>query len=235
MRPALWLCLASLTAPWCTAAEPAPAVTDAIPADDPAPLRLEVLGTTTLPLELGAGVRLVLFDHVLLGGGVGKGTYGGVLADLAKLNGQSAAAPFVERLGDELLGLRALAGLRPFTGLGLELTVGYLRASGSASLAAAELATLSGLRMPYPSATASYVLHAITFELGWTFVAGDHFLIRPALGWAQTLGASASLAVSGTPTALVKAALAAAGQAVGDALPSYARTPTLSLAIGWRF
>ena len=223
-----------------TSARPAP-FPDALdaPSDAPSPVRLEVLVGATAPIDVDLSARVVLFDRLFVGGSLGFGVYGGLFA-AAVQPFDSGAAQLASPIADSVFVASVSAGFRPFAGYGLELVGGYTLLHATPSLDAATVSAALGTQLTLPAGISTLqldaTLQALHVELGWTIVVADHFLIRPALGWTQTLAASAT--VSTTPTIAipqVAAALDATSQLITSALTSYAMTPTVSLAVGYRF
>ncbi len=217
---------------------PVPDAPDA-PSDAPSPVRLEVLVGATVPIDVDLSARLVLFDRLFIGGSLGFGVYGSLFS-AAVQPFDSRAAQLAAPIADGVFVATVSAGFRPFAGYGLELVGGYTLLHATPSLDAATVSAALGTQLTLPAGLSTLqldaTLQALHVELGWTIVIADHFLIRPALGWTQTLAASAT--VSTTPTVAipqVAAALDATSQLITSALTSYAMTPTVSLAVGYRF
>lgn len=207
--------------------------------DAPSPVRLEVLAGATVPIDVHLSARVVLFDRLFIGGSLGFGVYGSLFA-AAVQPFDSRAAQLAAPIADGVFVASVSAGFRPFAGYGLELVGGYTLLHATPSLDAATVSAALGTQLNLPAGLSTLqldaTLQALHVELGWTIVIADHFLLRPALGWTQTLAASAT--VSTTPTIAipqVAAALDATSQLITSALTSYAMTPTVSLAVGYRF
>ena len=202
-------------------------------------VRLELALGATVPIDLHVGARVVVLERFYLGASLGAGVYGDAYTGITSATMGDAVAQVVTPLARNPLVATLSAGVRPF-GDGLELAFGYTLLHASASYDPSTFTSALPLALAVPSGVTAVgldvTLHAVHAELAYTFVIADHFLIRPAIGWTQTLASTVS--VSTTPTiadAHVAAMLATAGQTIATALPQYAMTPTISLELGYRF
>lgn len=200
----------------------------------PTPITVEVLGGTTAPIDVGATVRLVLFERLSLGGSIGGTVYGRPVGDVVGGFTTPAAGSLVSSLIDGGLVLRAVAALRPFGADGLELAFAYVFFDHGASATGAQLSGVFGTQVPVDAIGAHLTVHALSGELGWTILLFDHVIVRPAIGWTQAFAASASLSASGAD-ANVQQGLDAASTTIAGAVARWAMTPTASLSVGYRF
>lgn len=201
---------------------------DSPPEAPPGPVRVEILGGTTAPIGLELGARLLIFDRLIVGASLGMTTYGGAFGNVVEANGGDGS--LVRTLADGAFTLHAGFGVRPFEGEGLEVMLGYtLLAQPVRRFDAVTLADALSTQTGATEASASLELHALTIELGWTFVVLDHFLIRPAIGFMAAVDASVSLEGS------EGASLDSLSRALDDAILEHGMAPTLSLSMGYRF
>ncbi len=198
----------------------------AAPAAAQRPVRLEVLAGSTAPLDLGAGARVVLFDRLILGGSVGGGVYGDLFGAIAEPLAGVGAATVARGLANGALVGRLSVGVHPF-GDGFELVFGYTVIQRSTTFAPGTFGAQA------PAVDAALLLHALHGELAWTIAIGD-FLVRPAIGWTQAVGAEVELATE-RRNRRVDAALADTEASLEAAIATYAMTPTVSLGLGYRF
>src|SRR5688572_8871916 len=91
----------------------------------PESIRLELMGGSTAPIDLHATARLVALDRILIGASLGLGVYGGLARQIAAWVGEDSAGRVAGSILDGMFSARFFAGVRPFEGLGLELTAGY--------------------------------------------------------------------------------------------------------------
>lgn len=167
-------------------------------APSPSPVRLELLGGATVPVDVGFRARLVLLDRVVFGLSLGVGTYGDVARSIAEIAGVSdAGAQIAHDLTSGLLAGELSIGVRPVEGSGLELSLGYAVLQRSFALSSMTLAGAFGLQTAAADVETAYLLHAIHGEIGWTIVLLDHFVLRPAIGWLHVLAADVSLVARG--------------------------------------
>jgi hypothetical protein len=204
------------------------------PAPSASPVRVELLGGTTTPIDVGVMARVSFFDRILIGGSIGATVYGAPIGGLVQSYSGAPIGDLVHTLIDGGLALRVIAGVRPFGSDGLELSFAYVHLEHGTSVSSAQIASAFGAQLPFDSVDASVTLHALAGELAWNIVLFDHLLIRPAVGWTQAFAANASLSAAGASDQ-VAAGLDAAAQVVSAALARYAMTPTASLSIGYRF
>jgi hypothetical protein len=198
----------------------------AAPASAQSPVRVELLAGTDAPLDLGVQARLVIVDRFLLGASAGVGVYGDLFGAIAEPLAGREAASIVSGLANGAFVGRLSLGVRPF-GDGFELVFGYTVIQRSTSFAAGTFGAQS------PAVSADLLLHALHGELAWAIAIGD-FMIRPALGWTQAIGSEVGLASDGR-NPQVDEALDRNEANVESAISSYAMTPTVSLAVGYRF
>lgn len=198
----------------------------AAPAAAQSPVRLELLGGTTAPLDLGAQARVVLLDRLVLGASAGGGVYGDLFGAIAEPVGGAEAATVARSLAHGAFVGRLSLGVRPF-GDGLELVFGYTAIQRSTTLPAGTFGEQT------PAVSAALWLHALHGEIA-AVIAIDDFLIRPALGWTQAIGTELGLSTEAR-NRRVRAALAETEAELEAAIATYAMTPTVSLAVGYRF
>ncbi|MEM9864260.1 MAG: hypothetical protein AAF938_21855 [Myxococcota bacterium] len=192
---------------------------------------VEVLLGTTVPIDVHVGANFVLFERVFLNASVGRGAYGGAIGSIAGAFGGDEVQSIVEDLYGSAWTTRFGVGVRPFGRGGPELVlgVGRLRADGVWNAGTFSLPAALGDVGIEARMTLFYA------ELGWTLRLGKRFLLRPSVGWTQTIGASTRATTTANLSSQVQAGVAAAESLVEDALRSYGRTPTLGLAFGVSF
>jgi diguanylate cyclase (GGDEF)-like protein len=202
--------------PWDSPPEPAPGA-----------VRVEILGGTTAPVGLEIGARVVIFDRLIASASLGMTTYGGAFGNVVDAYGGNG--DLVRTLADGAFTLHAGVGVRPFEGEGLELMLGYtMLAQSVRRFDAVTLADALDTQTGATEASASLMVHALTIEVGWTFVVLEHFLIRPAIGFMA--GVDADVAFAGTEGA----SLGGLSRALTDAILQYGMAPTLSFQLGYR-
>lgn len=201
------------------------------PPPPPADVRVELIGGTLAPIDFELGARIVAFDRIVLGVAAGVSTYGGVAGQLVDENGGGGAGSIVATLVNGAYALRAYVGIRPFEGLGLELTGGYaLLDRTTTRVDVGGIARTLGAQTTATVGEAQLVLHTVTAELAWTFFVLDHLVIRPSIGWIQVLSSEVTLTAPDTSVGVGDAATA-----LEQALGTYGMGPTLSIEMGYRF
>lgn len=137
---------------------------------------------------------------------------------------------------------RLHAGWRPFESLGLYAELGYgLVALGGGLSSEEVIAAATGGQPSQGAADRNYsidaMLHMLDAEVGWEFVFWDALVLRASLGVAATLGSQTSVTPQFEPTArrLVDALTAETERYLDDIFTTYVITPTLTIAIGYRF
>jgi hypothetical protein len=202
------------------------------------PLHVEVLAGTTAPIDVEVGARVTVFDVLLGGVSLGTGAYGSLYSGLARAGGGEGAGDLVGQLAGDVMVVNAYGGIRPFGRGGIELVAGYSRLGGSTTVDMSTFASAFGTgAAPEGSVTADWAFHALHLEIGWTFSVADSFLVRPAFGWTQVMGADVTMTATGSAasSAQMRQALTEGATAMEDAATTYGMMPTLSLAVGWRF
>lgn len=209
-------------------------VIDKPPAPPPPPpplYRVELLGGTRAPVDFELGARLVLFDHLLVGGSVGMTMYGGVAGQIVDMNGGGGAGSTVATLANGAFVGRLTAGYRPFEHEGFEILAAYAYLHQSVALGLDPLAMWAGAQTTGASGRLELGVHGLGVELAWTFVVLEHFLVRPSIGWMQVIGADVSTSVTSGSTS----ATTSIDGALEHLLTQWGMMPTVSLELGYRF
>lgn len=212
---------------------------DPPPPGDPGPFRLELMGGSMAPIDVGLTARLIVLDRLVLSLGMGAGAYGQLAQVLGTAVAGEEAGTVSRHLVSGLFALHLSAGLRPIEGEGLEILGGYSLLYRDARLDASSLLSALGAQSEEGTRLdVELMLHAVHVELAWTFVVLEHFLVRPAIGWLHVVRADSSLDVvppAGSSAVDVQGAMDDAESTLEEALSTYGMTPTLSLSIGYRF
>lgn len=231
VTPALALALfASPAYAQITDEEVAAANAEAYPAAQPipGPVRVEILGGTTAPLDLSIHARVAIVDRFLLGASAGMSVYGDLFGAIVEPAAGAQAATVVRGLANGAFVGRVHLGVRPFEGEGFEIMAGYTVIQRSTTFERGSFGA------SYPAVNAALLVHALHVELAWTIVLADQLLLRPAIGWTHAVGSEASLASDGS-NAQAEAALDQMETEIETAVGTYGMTPTLSLSLGYRF
>lgn len=201
---------------------------------------LDVSATTSLPLSVGVEAQLQApfgMTAQLSLGHTPNAYLGSVSAILRATDVYDAEAdPLVqEGIGSGAWNVRAGVGFTIVEGL--ELGVGYTCIAGSAPLTPRAIEMAIGQPFRWPGLTTvplDLTLHALHGRVGWRFVFEDHFVVRVALGWTQTVAASASLHV---PPALhtPNGPAVRIEDGLAEALVRWGFTPELIVSAGYRF
>lgn len=203
--------------------------------------RLEV--DTTAPISVGARLHLELPARLRLSTGVGvlPRAYVEALNEVAIAFGgydEEVAAVIEESLASSMV-WRSRLGWRPFAGAGLYLEGGYtLVALGGGASEARLIALAFGIDTPFdPDARyrVDLTLHLLEAEIGWEWWIADAISLRAGVGAATTLVAGARVErQERLPVLGAFFAETAERELVGIA-ERHVHTPTLGLALGWRF
>lgn len=253
MTPTFTALLIGLTAP--AAAQ--------VPLPPPPPTHLDALVLTRVPDVLGAGVIYEGVGRVRLGGSAGfiPQGYANIVDDIARdLDAWDEATGYV--VGQLLPGsatLRADVGWRPLVDREWSVAVGYQRMwlGGSVNpyevsdVLEDEITELSTLTkedkvalqdnpdLTIPEILVGAGLHQVTFETGYQWETPERLLLRMSLGAAVTLGARSEVTMDDITydetTIATEPYRDQASAALDDALRKHFHTPTLGIAVGYRF
>ncbi len=212
----------------------------ASPTEAPAPSgwALDVMVATAVPTSVGAEVRIETPGRFLLDVMAGGNPYGDALGDLVQAYGGGVTGrTVVGAIASSAGVLRLQAGIRPAPDAGFEILAGYVLMVSNPSLSRTTLEALSGQSFAYAGIEAAplhVLIHAVSAELGWSFVIVDHLVLRLGIGGTFTLGASARLDV---PDAM-RMASPVVGRLESDiasAITHYGFVPEARVAVGYRF
>ncbi|MFO0686182.1 MAG: hypothetical protein U0234_29235 [Sandaracinus sp.] len=199
---------------------------------------LDVMAATAVPTVVGAEVRVETPGRFLLDVMAGGNPYGSALGDLVQAyGGGETGRTVVGAIASSAGVLRLQAGLRPAPDAGLEILAGYTLMVSNPSLSRATLEALSGQSFAYAgieSAPLHVLIHAVSAELGWSFVIADHLVLRLALGGSFTVASNARLDV---PDAM-RSASPVVGRLetdIASAITHYGFVPEARVAVGYRF
>jgi hypothetical protein len=232
-----------------TSPRPAPAFVVAPPRQPPKTHRarlprgwaVDLSGGTAVPIAVGVAAQLETPQRLLvaLETGAMPGLYVDALHRIAGLGRTSAPANIVRAAARRALVVRAAVGVRPLRRRGLEIRGGYTLATlGGTELSPNDIDRLNadGADIEADRVLAQSTIHCLHADIGWRWVIRDHFLVRAALGYVQSLGAR--MVPVSDPSADVdeRERLGAALALVADAGATAAiRTPTATLHVGYRF
>jgi hypothetical protein len=231
------------------AEEPAsdPAATEADAGTEPAPererVRFDLAAGTALPVHLGVQALLELPHRIQLAAEVGwmPRSYVELINEVCTGFGwyDDATAALIGAALDNALVLRAAAGWRPFPSEGFEVRVGYTAAllgGGLSATEAVEAVTGRELRTSGTEVPLQATAHAFQVALSWAFFIERAVLLRLEVSYFQIFYTDAWIALDPSRG---DAAIAAASEALGtyldDVLGTFAKTPTLSAFVGYRF
>jgi hypothetical protein len=202
------------------------------PPPPPPPLyRVDLLGGTHAPVDFELGARLVLLDHLIVGGSIGMTMYGGVAGQLVDTNGGGGAGSTVAALANGAFVGRLTAGYRPFEHEGLEILAAYAYLHQAVALGLDPLAMWAGAQTTGASGRIELGVHGLGVELAWTFVVLEHLLVRPSIGWMQVIDADVRTSV----TSGGSSAATSIDGALEHLLTQWGMMPTVSLELGYRF
>jgi hypothetical protein len=212
---------------------------------------LDIGAATELPISLGGVVAAEVPGRILFQVGLGvmpKGYVNLLDTFLTSVGAYNQAVSGVVRgsLGNSFV-LKASAGWRPFSGLGLELLGGYTLMTLGGSVAASDAInavlgeTGSPFRVPAgaaPDIPLAATLHNVHATIGWRWLlAEDHLVIRASLSYIQTVAATMNVSLANVP--VVAAYEGQVNTAINDAIrplfKTYAKAPTLGLSAAYRF
>jgi hypothetical protein len=213
----------------------APALPLPAPGSSTSPVRLELLGGSTAPLDASLHARVLFFDRVIVSASAGASVYGGVVQELVRGYGGEAAGELATNLGNGFFVGRLGLGFRPFGDLGLELGASYVLLHRAARLDGAVVAAVFGAPSSSMDVHAEVAIHALSAELAWSFVVLEHFVLRVGLGWTHALAADVRLRAEGEGAAQAQQAIDRAAAQTREAITTYGMTPTASLQLGYRF
>jgi hypothetical protein len=199
------------------------------------PIAVALRGAVEFPYRIRASTALGLMP------GPYVDAINGVLVAVKAYDDDTAR--FVKGALQSALVWRTHLGYRPFASLGLYADVGYgLVTLGGGATGAQIVSAATGRTVPMEATTAldfdaRATLHMLDVEVGWQFLLGEQWIIRPALGGAFTLAANTSLTPNYTPRApsAVAAFTNYGATYLHDTLTRYAQVPLISVYGGWRF
>jgi hypothetical protein len=218
--------------------------------DDKSTAAFDVAFVTEVPLMVGGQATLELPYGFLVQGEVGalpSAYVNAVDGILRRANAYDANTSQLIRdsLGGSMV-VRASAGLRPFSGHGLELYGGYTLLSFGGGISARqtiESATGATLPAEVPDAQVGVksTVHGVHATIGWRWLLADHIALRASLGYMQAVASSSRLEVpsSLSSNAQVASQLSAANAIVNTTLNSaytkYMKVPVVGMSLAYRF
>ncbi|MEO0321353.1 MAG: hypothetical protein AAF447_00210 [Myxococcota bacterium] len=198
-------------------------------AEAPSRWALDLTASTSFPLAAGGGVLLETPGRLLLdvrAGTMPRAYLGAINRALVGVGAYGESdAERVEDAIDRTFVLRLGTGFR--LGKRAELMVGYTRLTASGRVATEDVvAQAAGLGAdPVP---VSATLHAAHVSFGGRFVLGRHVVLRVALEWVHTLGATATADIDRQDLRDEAEAF------LEDTLETYGFAPALRVELGWR-
>jgi hypothetical protein len=194
--------------------------------------RASLEGPLRLRLTTGFGVLPEPYVALTNAVAVGLGGYDQATADVVE---SAIASSFV---------WRTQLGWRFVPEWGFYADLGYTLVTLGGGASAAELLALSTGEQAPPEAQSkefdvASTLHMFVIEAGYEWVLVEHLVLRGALGFAATLGATTSVeeefAVGALERIVVDAFAARSERYLNDVYTSYVFTPVITAGVGYRF
>lgn len=215
--------------------------------DDPSnPWHLDVEALTDVPVHIGA--RVALEGPWRLRGALALGSLPEAYVDL--INATSTSLDFYNQETADLIALvlkrslvvRASLAWRPWETRGFYVEGGYSYVGlGGGASGQEVLAALTGQELARASADRNYdinsTLHLLNLDVGWRWWLTDALSLRAAAGFIATVAANTQVKADFEPTNAQLNANFERGVAdfLDDTYTSYVFSPTLTVAIGYRF
>lgn len=247
------LTLAALTLP-CALPSTAPAETSNAdigrpqdPYDAPFVWHLDAALVTDAPASLGAQLTATLPHRIRLGTSLGflPGAYVSLINTVATANNwySDDTAQVIDDALSRALVWTAQIGWKPWAEHGFHVDLGYgLAALGGATSSGEALGAATGTRIidSGEDYDIDSTLHTLRLDLGWRFdLYDDALYLDAAIGLLTTLAAETIVTPPPADDPLRQAArrrLADDSEAyLDDTYTTYVHSPTLTLALGWRF
>lgn len=210
--------------------------------------QLSVEANTDFPLDVGGRLAAEFPGRVRLSTSLGYlpppylRAINSVAVDLGAYD--ENVGELIERTLERGLVWRTHVGWRPFASAGFYVDAGYglLALRGDASPEEV-LVALTGISPPEGESALDRryevhsTLHMVDVELGWRWMAGEHFTARLGLGGAFTFAASTRVEPRFTPTepVLTDAFTGLAERYLDNTYEKYVHFPTVSLSLGYVF
>jgi hypothetical protein len=214
---------------------------------EPEPPFFDIAVGTTFPLGLGPQLSLELPLRILIQGELAwmPAAYGSaIVAMMESVGGDSVFNPVIEATLADSFVWRLALGWRPFSAVGFEITAGYTGIAVAGDVPAATVVEIVDnvveegqvdLTQITEDAPVSATLHNFHVALGWRFLAlDDHLVIRVAVGYTQTLGASSGLELQQAKE-LQPVVGPAFEERLDERLRDQVKLPVLGLTLGYRF
>lgn len=201
---------------------------------------------TDFPLEVGGGLRVEMPYHLEVQGTVGflPEGYSDVANDVGQQFGDydDTTARLIDQTLQDALVFRGLVGWHPFGG-GFFVQVGYSHIGVTGDVDLRDLANsflpgsgLGGLLPGNPIVNGDASIEQVQGLVGYEWELGSNLVVRGALGFVYTFGASAHLDVAQLDLPAPADRLIAQGEDyVASIFTDYFHVPTATLEIGYRF
>ncbi len=210
---------------------------------------VDVVVMTDFPLDVGVRVVAEGPGRLRLSSSAGwmPPAYLGAINAVATGAGwyDETTADLISVALDNALVFREHLGWRPFPSLGASVEAGVgIAALGGAPTVAGLLGAATGREFPVDQGATPYELSAtvvmIDVVLGWEGVIADHLVIRGDVGGAFTVGANVNAERVGEARfalgeSLLEQVEVESELYLEETIRRYVHSPTLSLAVGWRF
>jgi hypothetical protein len=210
------------------------------------PFALDLNAATFIPLSVGPELDLELPGRVLAQVHLGwmpelySRTLTGALQDAGVYD--DAVGALIDGALESATTWRLAAGWRPFDGLGLELTLGYVHVSLAGSTSSGEIAPLVSADLAERliseiGNTGIHVdsqLHHVTAALGWRWLIAKRFVIVANVGYLQAFASNSSLRIDGFAE-LTRLAAPTVDAVLHDYYMRYIKVPVVGIALGYRF
>lgn len=209
---------------------------------------LDAALVTDVPVALGAEITATAPHGIRLGTTIGllPGAYVSLINGIATDAGwyEEPTADLIDEALTEALVWTVQIGWQPWADRGLHLDIGYgLVSLGGATSSGEVLAAANGRPALPGDDDADYTidstLHTLRVDIGWRFDVYDALYIDAAIGVLTTLDATTTITPPPTDrpfTAAFRRQLADDSEAsLDETYTTYVHSPTLTLAVGWRF
>ena len=201
---------------------------------------------TDFPLEVGGGLRIEMPYHLEIQGTVGflPEAYSDVANDVGQQFGDydDVTARLIDQTLQDALVFRGLVGWHPFGG-GFFVQVGYSHIGVTGEVNLRDLANsflpgsgLGELLPGSPIVNGDADIEQLQGLVGYEWELGSSFVVRGAVGFVYTFGASAHLDVARLDLPAAANGLVHQGEDyVSSIFTDYFHVPTATIEIGYRF
>lgn len=212
----------------------------------PEDLHLDLLGGTTLPIEVGGRVQLEVPHRLRVGLHAGwlPPPYVDLYNEVSTSAGwyDDVTAALIAASIEDALVLGVDVGWRPLPRHGFFFGAGYQVAALGGALTGSEvIEAVTGTDVPDDRGGAAQVdaaatVHFVTVDLGWEQVWLDRIVLRVALGGSFTVGSRSRLTTDvGRGGPAIEGLLDGGEAYLDDVFTSYVHTPTIAVHLGYRF